>query len=90
MPKSKGKRRVLTNYQAQRLNALGLSYEVLCDLRSSYKDGMEFSEVLFSEEQGCTRKTSKACQAMKLFIKNGRGSSIPFSKAHNIEKLSLG
>ena len=51
----------ITNYQAQRLNALGLSYEVLCNLRSSYKDGVEFSEVLFSEEQGCTRKTSKAC-----------------------------
>ena len=39
----------ITNSQAQRLHALGLSYEALCDLRSSSKDVVEFSEVLFEK-----------------------------------------
>ena len=39
----------ITNSQAQRLNALGLSYEALCDLRSSSKDSVEFSELLFKK-----------------------------------------
>ena len=36
----------VTNAQAQRLNALGLSYEALQDLRSSCTDKEEFGEAL--------------------------------------------
>ena len=60
---SLGKR--VTNAQAKRLNELGLSFEVLQDLRSSSKDSEEFSKALLDSGVRSKPLRDKLCDIVK-------------------------